>query len=91
MQHTAIIGTGLPLVDITFNCADPANSVTGKFTTGETTANDNCTLQFVSATVAGVTIAIGATAAVSIGGVQAHATVSADDQGRHITVEVDMD
>jgi hypothetical protein len=88
MQHTAIIGVGLPQVTITFNCADPNNSVTGTYGPGTHTDSDNCSVQFVSATVAGVVIAVGLTLDVTIDGIAARATVTTNDQGRHVTVEL---
>jgi hypothetical protein len=89
MKHTAIIGIGLPLVNITFNCADPANSVSGQFGPGETSAPDNCDSRFVSATIAGVLIADGVTVDVTIDGITASAGVRTEDNGRHVIVTVE--
>jgi hypothetical protein len=90
MQHTAIIASGLPLIQITFNCVDPQNSVTGLFGPGETTEPDNCAQAFISATVAGVTIQLGQSLDVELDGIVVRATVTANDGGRHVTVEIDV-
>jgi hypothetical protein len=90
MQHTAIIGVGLPSVDITFNCADPLQSVSGTYGPGTTTDSDQCAAMFLSATVGGVTIDAGNTAAVTIGGLTLEVTVNTENAGRHISVIVDV-
>jgi hypothetical protein len=90
MQHTAIIGAGLPPVDITFNCSDPTKSVSGTYGPGTYTDPDSCASSFLSATVAGVTIDAGNSAHVQIGPLTAVATVETTDQGRHITVNVEL-
>lgn len=88
MLHTAIIAVGIPTVEITFNCSDPANSVHGYYGPGTITDADKCETHFNSATVAGVEIPDGVTVDLEIGGVAARAKVSTTDSGRHITVEV---
>lgn len=86
MLHTAIVDGLLPSVTITFNCSDPANSVTQTYGPGTHTDQDSCNTLFVSATVLGTTVVDGANADITIDGKVFRMSVSTSDSGRHITV-----
>jgi hypothetical protein len=91
MLHTAIVDGQIASVVITFNCADPANSVTQTYGPGTYTDPDSCNSRFVSATILGTTIVDGATGNVQIGGKNVHVSVTTAQDGRHITVDLSVD
>ncbi|MBC8144916.1 MAG: hypothetical protein H7X80_04970 [bacterium] len=88
MLHTAVIDANLPAIAITFNCSDPANSVTQTYGAGTHTDPDSCNTMFVSATVLGTTVVDGAQADIQIGAQTVRMSVSTADSGRHITVDM---
>jgi hypothetical protein len=90
MLHSANIIDNLPPLTITFNCADPAKSVTQTYNAGSYTDPDSCTTMFVSATLNGITVVDGAYADIPIGLTVVRMSVSTIDSGRHITVDVDV-
>lgn len=92
MIHEAIIGAGVPPVTVTFNCQQPANSVTENYPPGpgHYTQPDQCQPGFVSVTILGVTILPDRSADLDLGMVMVRASVTSLDNGRHMTITVDV-